>query len=158
TPEAQEIIKILDSYTEYSPSGTGVHILCKGIIPPKDRRKGNIEMYSEGRFFTVTGKVLGEPKDIQERTAQAAVVHAKYLKREEPKATNQQPTNCDLSDSELIKKAMSAKNGHIFRALWNGDISGYPSHSEADLALCNLLAYWTNGNAHRIDALFRQSA
>src|SRR5690606_37316748 len=89
---------------------------------------------------------------------QAAVVHAKYLKREEPKATNQQPTNLDLSDSELIKKAMSAKNGHIFRALWNGDISGYPSHSEADLALCNLLAYWTNGNAHRIDALFRQSA
>ena len=158
TPEAQDIIKTLDSYTEYSPSGTGVHILCKGTIPPKDRRKGNVEMYSEGRFFTVTGNVLGEPKDIQERTAQAAIVHAKYLKREEQKPTNQQPTDLDLSDSELINKAMSAKNGHIFRALWNGDISGYPSQSEADLALCNLLAYWTNGNAYRMDALFRQSA
>ena len=158
TPEAQDIIKTLDSYTEYSPSGTGVHILCKGTIPPKDRRKGNVEMYSEGRFFTVTGNVLGEPKDIQERTAQAAIVHAKYLKREEQKPTNQQPTDLDLSDSELINKAMNAKNGHIFRALWNGDISGYPSQSEADLALCNLLAYWTNGNAYRMDALFRQSA
>lgn len=158
TPEAQDIIKTLDSYTEYSPSGTGVHIICKGTIPPKDRRKGNVEMYSEGRFFTVTGNVLGEPKDIQERTTQAAIVHAKYLKREEQKPTNQQPTDLDLSDSELINKAMSAKNGHIFRALWNGDISGYPSQSEADLALCNLLAYWTNGNAYRIDALFRQSA
>lgn len=158
TPEAQDIIKTLDSYTEYSPSGTGVHIICKGTIPPKDRRKGNVEMYSEGRFFTVTGNVLGEPKDIQERTAQAAIVHAKYLKREEQKPTNQQPTDLDLSDSELINKAMSAKNGHIFRALWNGDISGYPSQSEADLALCNLLAYWTNGNAYRMDALFRQSA
>jgi replicative DNA helicase len=157
TPEAQDIIKTLDSYTEYSPSGTGVHILCKGTIPPKDRRKGNIEMYSEGRFFTVTGNILGEPKDIQERTAQAAIVHAKYLKREEQKPTNQQPADLDLSDSELINKAMSAKNGHIFRALWNGDISGYPSQSEADLALCNLLAYWTNGNAYRMDALFRQS-
>lgn len=156
TPEAQDIIKTLDSYTEYSPSGTGVHILCKGTIPPKDRRKGNIEMYSEGRFFTVTGKVLGEVKEIQERTAQAAAVHAKYLKREEPKPTNQ-PPDLNLSDSELINKAMSAKNGHIFRALWNGDISGYPSQSEADLALCNLLAYWTNGNAYRMDALFRQS-
>ena len=158
TPEAQDIIKTLDSYTEYSPSGTGVHIICKGTIPPKDRRKGNVEMYSEGRFFTVTGNVLGEPKDIQERTTQAAIVHAKYLKREEQKPTNQQPTDLDLSDSELINKAMSAKNGHIFRALWNGDISGYPSQSEADLALCNLLAYWTNGNAYRMDALFRQSA
>jgi len=156
TPEAQDIIKTLDSYTEYSPSGTGVHILCKGTIPPKDRRKGNIEMYSEGRFFTVTGNVLGEVKEVQERTAQAAAVHAKYLKREEPKATNQLQ-ELNLSDSELINKAMSAKNGHIFRALWNGDISGYPSQSEADLALCNLLAYWTNGNAYRMDALFRQS-
>lgn len=158
TPEAQDIIKTLDSYTEYSPSGTGVHIICKGTIPPKDRRKENVEMYSEGRFFTVTGNVLGEPKDIQERTTQAAIVHAKYLKREEQKPINQQPTDLDLSDSELINKAMSAKNGHIFRALWNGDISGYPSQSEADLALCNLLAYWTNGNAYRMDALFRQSA
>lgn len=158
TPEAEDIIKTLDSYTEYSPSGTGVHILCKGTIPPKDRRKGNIEMYSEGRFFTVTGKVLGEPKEIQERTAQAAIVHEKYLKRDEPKPANQPAPDIDLSDSELINRAMNAKNGHIFRALWNGDISGYPSQSEADLALCNLLAYWTNGNAYRMDALFRQSA
>ena len=156
TPEAQDIIRTLDSYTEYSPSGKGIHILCRGTIPPKDRRKGNIEMYSEGRFFTVTGNVLGEVKEVQERTAQAAAVHAKYLKREEPKPTNQ-PPDLNLSDVELINKAMSAKNGHIFRALWNGDISGYPSQSEADLALCNLLAYWTNGNAYRMDVLFRQS-
>ena len=158
TAEAQDIIKTLDSYTEYSPSGTGIHILCKGSIPAKDRRKGNVEMYSEGRFFTVTGNVVGTPKDIQERTAQAAAVHAKYLKREEtPKATNQ-PQDLNLSDSELVNKAMSARNGDVFRALWNGNISGYPSASEADLALCNLLAYWTNGNAYRMDALFRQSA
>lgn len=161
TPEAQDIIKTLDSYTEYSPSGTGVHILAKGTLPPKDRRKGNIEMYSEGRFFTVTGNVLGEVKEVQERTAQAAAVHAKYIKREEPKATNQPQelnlSDLNLSDSELINKAMNAENGDKFRALWNGDISGYPSQSEADLALCNLLAYWTNGNAYRMDALFRQS-
>lgn len=158
TAEAQDIIKTMDSYTEYSPSGTGVHILAKGTIPPKDRRKGNVEMYSEGRFFTVTGQVVGTPKGIQERTAQAAAVHAKYLKREEKPKTDNQPQELNLSDSELINKAMNARNGHIFRALWNGDINGYPSQSEADLALCNLLAYWTNGNAYRIDALFRQSA
>lgn len=158
TPEAQDIIKTLDSYTEYSPSGTGVHIICKGTIPPKDRRKGNVEMYSEGRFFTVTGNVLGEVKEVQERTAEAAAVHAKYIKREEPEATNQPTPDLNLSDSELISKAMNAENGDKFRALWNGDISGYPSQSEADLALCNLLAYWTNGNAYRMDALFRQSA
>lgn len=158
TAEAQDIIKTMDSYTEYSPSGTGIHILCKGTIPAKDRRKGNVEMYSEGRFFTVTGDIVGAAKDIQERTAQAARVHAKYLKREEAPKTTTQPQELNLSDGELINKAMSANNGGLFRALWNGDISGYPSASEADLALCNLLAYWTNGNAYRMDALFRQSA
>ena len=158
TPEAQDIIRTLDSYTEYSPSGKGIHILCRGTIPPKDRRRGNIEMYSEGRFFTVTGKVFGQPKEVEERTAQAAIIHAKYIKREEPEPAAAGPGDLELSDVELINRAINAKNGHIFRALWNGDISGYPSQSEADLALCNLLAYWTNGNAYRIDALFRQSA
>ena len=158
TAEAQDIIKTMDSYTEYSPSGTGVHILAKGTIPPKDRRKGSVEMYSEGRFFTVTGKVIGATKEVEERTAQAAAVHAKYLRREEKPKTDNQPQELNLSDSELISKAMNARNGHTFRALWNGDIGGYPSQSEADLALCNLLAYWTNGNAYRMDALFRQSA
>ena len=158
TAEAQDIIKTMDSYTEYSPSGTGVHILAKGTIPPKDRRKGSVEMYSEGRFFTVTGNTLvGTQEEVKERTAQAAAVHAKYLRREEAAPATSQPQELNLSDSELISKAMSAKNGHIFRALWNGDTSGYPSQSEADLALCNLLAYWTNGNAYRMDALFRQS-
>ena len=158
TAEAQDIIKTLDSYTEYSPSGTGIHILCRGTIPAKDRRKGNVEMYSEGRFFTVTGNTLvGTQEEVKERTAQAAAVHAKYLRREEAAPATSQPQDLNLSDSELISKAMSAKNGHIFRALWNGDTSGYPSQSEADLALCNLLAYWTNGNAYRMDALFRQS-
>ena len=89
TPEAQDIIRTLDSYTEYSPSGKGIHILCRGTIPPKDRRRGNIEMYSEGRFFTVTGKVFGQPKEVEERTAQAAIIHAKYIKREEPNRQQQ---------------------------------------------------------------------
>jgi len=158
TAEAQDIIKTMDSYTEYSPSGTGIHILCRGSIPDKGRRKGNIEMYSEGRFFTVTGKVLGAAKEVQERTAQAAAVHAKYLKREEPKATNQPREDLNMSDSELIGMACNGANGARFKALWNGDISAYgDDHSRADQALINDLAYWTNGNAYRMDALFRQS-
>lgn len=59
--EAREIIVQMDSYTEYSPSGTGIHILFEGKIPEGRRRKGNIEMYSEGRYFTLTGD-LYEPE------------------------------------------------------------------------------------------------
>ena len=53
---AEEIIDELSSYTEFSPSGTGFHIIVRGSLPPKGRRKDNIEMYGSGRYFTVTGE------------------------------------------------------------------------------------------------------
>jgi primase-polymerase (primpol)-like protein len=61
---AQEIIEELDSYTEVSVSGTGVHIIAKGKPPASISKTlsefgGKIEMYSQERFFTVTGNVMG---------------------------------------------------------------------------------------------------
>ena len=51
---AKEIIEKLNSYTEISPSGTGIHIWVKGAIPKTGRRKGRIEIYDSGRdYFTV---------------------------------------------------------------------------------------------------------
>jgi putative DNA primase/helicase len=59
---AQSIIDHINSYTELSPSGTGVHIIARGTIPSGVKRPG-IEMYSCGRFFTMTGDRLeGYPK------------------------------------------------------------------------------------------------
>ena len=63
----------------------------------------------------------------------------------------------DISDRELLDKAMNAGNGGQFKSLWEGSIMNYPSQSEADQALCNLLAFWTGKDAARMDALFRQS-
>jgi primase-polymerase (primpol)-like protein len=53
---AQKTIKVLDGYTEVSPSGTGVHIIVRGKAPNKKR--GQVEAYSSERFFTVTGEML----------------------------------------------------------------------------------------------------
>ena len=159
TQEAQDIIDILDSYTEFSPSGTGAHILCKGDIPDGARKTGNVEIYKAGRFFTVTGDIIGENKEVQERTAQAKIIHAKYLAKPESTGyTTYQPQELTLTDSELINKACNAKNGPLFKSLWNGDTTNHgDDDSRADLALCSLLAYWTNGNGYRMDTLFKQS-
>ena len=78
-PIAQEIIDTLDSYTEISPSGQGIHIIAKGTIPDKDRRKNFIEMYSDGRYFTVTGNIYNGRQSLNERTEAAAAIHKKYL-------------------------------------------------------------------------------
>ena len=51
-----EFIYSLESYAEYSQSGKGIHIICKGTLPEGGRRKGKVEMYQDGRFFIMTGK------------------------------------------------------------------------------------------------------
>lgn len=62
-----------------------------------------------------------------------------------------------LDDEELLEKALNAANGDKFRQLWIGDTSGYKSHSEADQALCNFLAFWTGGDEQQMERLFNQS-
>ena len=53
---ALEIIRYFDSYTELSATGTGLHIIVCGDVP--NRRKGDLEVYSSKRFFTMTGHVV----------------------------------------------------------------------------------------------------
>jgi putative DNA primase/helicase len=160
---AQEVIEELDSYTEISPSGTGVHVLVNATLPEGRNRKGRFEAYDRGRYFTVTGKHLaGTPQTVERRQEELGSVVRGVFGEEStnghtmPVAASERLDN-GLSDSEVIQKALAASNGARFSRLWNGDTGGYGSHSEADLALCGMLAFWTGGDASRIDSLFRQS-
>jgi putative DNA primase/helicase len=160
---AQKIIGELDSYTEISPSGTGVHILVRGELPTGRNRKGRFEAYDRGRYFTVTGKHLaGSSQRIENRQEELRAVVRRVFGDEstnghtKPVAASR-PVNNGLSDDEVIEKALAAANGTRFSRLWNGDTQEYGSHSEADLALCGMLAFWTGGDDARVDTLFRQS-
>ena len=158
--EAVGIVRALDSYSEISPSGTGVHTLAGGALPPGRRRRGCVEMYDSGRFFTVTGRhVAGTPRTIEERTAALAVLHARLFPAPaaSPRNTSARSSAAVEDDATLLAQAHAARNGNKFAALWRGDTAGYPSHSEADLAFCTMLAFWTGGDAERIDRLFRAS-
>jgi hypothetical protein len=162
-PWARIIIEELDSYTEISPSGTGVHVLVRATLPEGRNRKGRFETYDRDRYFTVTGKHLaGTPRTIEGRQEELRAVVGRVFGEEstnghtKPVAATELVDN-GLSDSEVLQRALAASNGARFSRLWNGDTSGYGSHSEADLALCGMLAFWTGGDASRIDSLFRQS-
>jgi len=160
---AQEIIEELDSYTEISPSGTGVHILVRARLPEGRNRKGRFEVYDRSRYFTFTGKHLtGTPQTIERRQEELRGVVLRVFGEDSSNGHTTpvpatEPVDNGLSDGEVIQKALAASNGARFSRLWNGDTSGYGSHSEADLALCGMLAFWTGGDASRIDSLFRQS-
>ena len=156
---ARSITEILDSYSEYSPSGTGIKVFLLGRLPAGERRRtGNIEMYDAGRYFTVTGQhVPGTPQEPQERTGELLVVHQRTFPEDRPASRPPVQAVYSRDDQEIIDRARAAKNGAAFDQLWRGDISAYSSHSEADLALAAHLSYWAEGDAATVDRLFRAS-
>lgn len=157
---AKDVVKRLNSYTEISPSGTGLRIFIRGILPPHGRRKGPIEIYSQARFLTITGDhVLFAPDTIQDRPVELLRWHAEIFgPAPEPRQNGHvQRSPVQLADADLLLKARAATNGGAFWALWNGDYSSYGSQSEADLALLNHLAFWTGPDPSRLDNLFRAS-
>jgi len=164
TPFAETIVAEMDTYTEVSPSGRGLRIFLIGNKPEGDCRDDSrgIEIYNGGggRYFTVTGNALQVSETINERQSELSELHARLFPSVErhvvPRAP-QVPSN--LNDRDLIEKAKNAKNGWKFTCLWNGDWkgAGFESQSAADLSLCGALAFWTGGDASRVDSLFRQS-
>jgi putative DNA primase/helicase len=159
-PWAQTIVDRMRTYTEVSPSGTGLRLFLKGKRPKKGRRKGDIELYSWGRYFTITGwRLDGTPCTIEPRQAELEALETELGAEPQVSATTP-PANGHgpyLSDDELLEKARAARNGGKFAQLWSGDTSDYGSdESRADLALCRELAFWTQDEG-QIDRLFRRS-
>lgn len=155
TPEAQELISELWSYTELSPSHTGLHILVEGDVP-EGRRRGNIEMYSKERYFTLTTNHLkGSPDTIEDRQKELDRLYARLTPHPEPREHNVYARS--RSTNEILKKAEDATNGASFTRLYNGDIAEFPSKSEADFTLILRLLYWTNDDRQKTRELFLQS-
>lgn len=154
-----EFIETLGSYTEYSKSNQGIHIICKGTLPEGRRRRGQIEMYNTGRYFCCTGNVYDEKyTKVIDCSETIKVLHSKYLYDETPKVAPKVFQAIDLSDAEIIEKARNCKTGGLFQLLYSGQWQGvYSSQSEADLAFCNMLAFWCQKDAQKMDNIFRSS-
>ena len=155
----EEFVETLQSYTEISKSGNGIHIICKGELPAGNRRRGSVEMYSDRRYFIMTGKLYCDKyRNIVDCTETIKPLHAKYLGDNTPKIAPKIVEPLDLSDEEIIDKARNCKTGAAFQFLYSGSWQGiYHSQSEADLALCNQLAFWTQRDPARMDRIFRRS-
>lgn len=176
-PEGEALIKefteTLDSYAEYSPSGKGIHIICKGTIPQGGNRKGNIEIYDKARYFTVTGNTLRKTSClIKDSTDKIVPLFNKYISNCNTNNSNIQDVvsvkNSEINpsknsiltkdDTDLINKILQSRKGQLFKRLFLGKWEGlYNSQSEADFAFCSDLAFWTNKATEQIDRIFRNS-
>ena len=142
---ALEIIDCLKTYTETSPSGTGLKLFLKGTLPPGRRRldlpDGRIEFYDGKQFFTVTGIRFEKISIIRSCNPDFYAVYNQYCGKS-PAAEHKSPPSAEKIDDgveRLVQEIQGMTKGSIKR-LWDGDQSGYGSQSEADLALCAMLA------------------
>lgn len=162
---AVRLISTFDTYAEISPSGMGVKLIGRGTFTGKGRKiklpdGQELELYTRGRYFTLTGdRVSGTPADL----ADCAEPLAKFIDEFKLVATEKTapagtPTAKELTDDEIIDKlTRTAKNAAEGNKLFRGDTSSHSGDdSAADLALCNLIAFYTPDPA-RIDAIFRRS-
>lgn len=168
TDLAEDVIEILNSYTEYSPSGDGIHIIAKGTLPLKGPGTGRknvdlgLEVYRHGRYFTFTGDCL-EKKSVEDRTEELKVLFNKYLKEKPKPEKKQNATSFEraditsLSNAELWERMFDSKSGAAIKDLFQGMlING--DHSSTDMALCNHLAFWTDKDSAKMDSMFRESS
>lgn len=160
TDEAQWVLTHCPTYTEISPSGTGLHLIGRGTWPFEEHRHDNIEIYDDKRYFTMTDMRLDTTpatiNDISPDTLQELHQRAFPPKTTQTSSASPPPLSTP-SPVDLLAQMLVSQSGAQIQRLWDGDTSGYPSPSEADLALCSHLAWWTQKDADKVDRLFRLS-
>jgi putative DNA primase/helicase len=156
----------LRSYTEVSVSGRGFHISVRATLPsgavhrwhPCGPEGAHLEIYDRGRYFTMTGRSLGGfPREVGDRQALVCDGVLPLITPAPKTAVLHRAGRVPAWNVEtVLRHALGAANGGKLRALWTGGACGYGSESEADLAFCALVAFWT-ADAAVVDAAFRQS-
>lgn len=161
-PWALEVVDRLATYTEVSPSGTGVKAIMTtdAVMPSRRRSNPGLEVYRSSRFFTITGDIVGTRSETNDSTEALLWIYGQYFPEPEPRSSGELPGSKTMtaSDADVVAKALAARNGSKFSDLWKGETGmNGGNKSEADLSLCRLLAFWCGPCQEPIDRLFRQS-
>jgi putative DNA primase/helicase len=152
----QKIIDQFDTYTEPSPSETGIHIIGRGVKPGKDCRKGeHIECYDRERFLTMTEAPLPGYTHVRDCQQQLTAWYSEIWTEREHNSPGPSPA-LTMDDEAIISLLNRETNGKA-RRLLTGDLSGYPSPSEARFALAQKVCYYTNELA-QIARILRSSS
>jgi len=162
--EIAAIIEKAQTYTEISPSNTGLHLWLKLTEPLtlERKRSGHFECYTEGRWFTITGNEWKASFPVRTVTPLEALEILRMMgypwkKESGVERKTQTSDKTPLTDQQLLDRMFKAQNGAKVHFLYDGDTTSYGSHSEADAALCSHLAFWTGKNVTQMERLWLTS-
>lgn len=158
---AKEVLsKCGKTYVEKSVSGNGLHIFGKtsGMDIRTFSKDGDLEFYQKEHFIAMTGDGAGcsrlESFDTPEMKG---LLSRKCDKREEWKGVCKGVNGLStMTDRDVVEKASNAKNGDKFKRLYAGE-DLQKNHSNSDMSLMNLLAYWCNGDKEQMLRIFATS-
>lgn len=164
----EKLIKEADTYTEVSPSGEGMHLYL--LIEEKEgldttiHKKAPYEVYTQGRYFTVTENSYGEPKEVRTVSKAEAIRILSIIGMVDNEVVNENKKellvdfHSLLSDEQLLAKMFGSKNGADIQKLYMGDTSDYNNdESSADSALCHHFAFWSRKDRAQMERLWLSS-
>ena len=159
-----DFLREISTYAELSPSKTGLHFIGKGKVPGERKRHKNLEIYDEGRFFTVTGNVIkdrdrnkvinidSELKPLYEKyMPKTTVINSEYRKnqvntfyKENPFVQRYRQSSNDVLEL-LFEKGYFSYTGEDLRRIYYGNYESYfNSRSETDFFMLKRLLYYTS--------------
>ena len=161
-----EFLIKLNSYAEVSQSGNGIHIFCRAKLSKGNRlnEEFNIKILEKGTFVIMTGEIL---PNITQRITETSVVmkqlYQKYFYKEYEETyslgDSADQSEEELEDETIINLIKVSRQSDLYYKLSNGDyqLVGFKTKEEACKVLCQILAFWCNGNSTQIDRIFRTS-
>lgn len=151
----RRILDAFQSYTERSVGGRGYHIIIRGQLQG-GRDRGHVGVYSTQRYLTFSGQVVRNAPIVD---YQALLEQLVEQMPDNGHLFDLEEVDGVLSDKELNDMAEGASNGAKYLELCQGDwqAMGYPSQSEADLALLSILCFYSRDN-EQVRRVFRYSA
>ncbi|WP_373483310.1 AAA family ATPase [Acetobacterium sp.] len=158
--EARSIVERLNSYTEISPSGTGLHIFVYGDIPEKGRKhtEKGVEIYKSGRYFTVTANVYGDLKPVEHRGTEIMELFEELFPQGGKPVGSDQTYNppCNRIPQEIYSIVQRSAQCEKFFNYFHG-MGLSEDESSNDIGFCNMLSFWTGKDPDLMDQIFRES-
>ena len=165
----EQFLEQANTYIEYSPSGTGLHLLFQKsseielLANKKHFTDYSIEIYTKGRYFTFTGNEHDESHPIRTITPDElhdllATLGYPWSKEKPVAHETVAATKENLTDEELLDRMFGSKNGDRIKKTYDGDLSQHNQDaSSADHSLCMHLAFWTGKHYQQMQRLWLAS-
>src|SRR5450756_1736804 len=166
-PVVEGWVAKLNTYTELSFSGEGLHSLAYGKLPWKANRSGKVEMYTDARFFVVTGRQMtGTPNEVMPAQDAIAAIHGQVFGNEPVETVDTTtPYYTEGRQGELSAESLfpddtvmaALRRNAVARKYFDGSVVNINA-SSADWDLARSLAFFCHGNLAQMHRLFMKSS